>query len=116
MQYLLVCVRAVAVILALLAFGKEAGDASAQEISAKSDIVIYGCTVGGVAGAVTVRSLGRSVIVVSPQDHIGGMTVSGLSWTDFGQVSTLGGIAATFYSRIKQHYDDHSAWAEHDLM
>jgi hypothetical protein len=114
MQYLLVCMRAVAVIFAFLAFGREAKDASAQEISGNSDIVIYGCTVAGVAGAVTVRSLNRSVTVVCPQDHIGGMTVSGLSWTDFGKASTLGGIAAEFYSRIKEHYDDHSAWAKHD--
>ncbi|TJW39834.1 MAG: FAD-dependent oxidoreductase [Mesorhizobium sp.] len=109
-----VCIRAVVAILAFLAFGKGVKDASAQEISGKSAIVIYGCTVAGVAAAVAIRSLDRSATMVCPQDHIGGMTVSGLSWTDFGDVSTLGGVAAEFYSRIKEHYDDYSAWAKHD--
>jgi len=38
--------------------------------------------------------------------HLGGMTSSGLSWTDAGRTGAVGGIAREFYRRIRRRYDD----------
>ena len=37
--------------------------------------------------------------------HIGGMTTSGISVTDIGNKSTIGGLARDFYRRVGKHYE-----------
>lgn len=74
------------------------------------DIVIYGGTSGGVVAAVQAAKSGRSVVLVSPTQHLGGLTTSGLGWTDLGDDSILGGLSREFYHRIYQHYQDGAAW------
>ncbi len=76
------------------------------------DLVIYGGTSAGVVAAVQARAMGRSVILVSPDRHLGGMSASGLGWTDSGDNGVIGGLAREFYRRVKQHYDDPAAWRE----
>ena len=48
------------------------------------DVVVYGDTSGGVTAAVQAARMGKRVILVSPFGHLGGMTASGLGWTDIG--------------------------------
>ncbi|MDQ1231586.1 FAD-dependent oxidoreductase [Sphingomonas sp. SORGH_AS_0879] len=76
-----------------------------------ADIVIYGCTAGGVIAAIEGRRLGRSVTLVCRDAYVGGMTTNGLSWSDTGNHRAIGGLALDFYRRVKRHYDDPAAWS-----
>ncbi|MDR0798832.1 MAG: FAD-dependent oxidoreductase [Dysgonamonadaceae bacterium] len=51
------------------------GCSSTQEY----DIVIYGGTSAAVTAAVQAKRMGQSVVIVSPDKHLGGMTGSGLT-------------------------------------
>ncbi|GET28838.1 FAD-dependent oxidoreductase [Prolixibacter sp. SD074] len=90
----------------LLAFFSCKNDDSVQ----KADVVIYGGTSAAVTAAVEVAHSGKTVIVVSPDTHLGGLTSNGLGFTDTGDKSTIGGIAREFYHRIWLHYNDSAAW------
>lgn len=74
------------------------------------DVVVYGGTSGGVAAAVHLKRKGRSVVLVSPTEHLGGLTTSGLGWTDLGDRTILGGIGREFYQRVYQHYQKPESW------
>jgi len=76
----------------------------------KADIIVYGGTSAAVTAAVQVIHMGKSVIIVSPDKHLGGMSSSGLGFTDTGNKEVIGGIAREFYQLIYQHYQDSSAW------
>ena len=55
--------------------------------SFESDVIIYGGTSAAVTAAVQVANSGHSVIVVSPDKHLGGLSSGGLGWTDSGSKS-----------------------------
>ncbi|NUP97092.1 MAG: FAD-dependent oxidoreductase [Planctomycetaceae bacterium] len=74
------------------------------------DIVIYGGTSGGVIAAVAAARAGRSVVLVEPSQHVGGMTSAGLGATDIGNKRAIGGMAREFYRALRRHYDDPAAW------
>jgi hypothetical protein len=74
------------------------------------DVVIYGGTSAAVGAAVQAARMNKSVIVVSPDTHLGGLSSGGLGWTDSGRKEAVGGIAREFYRRVKQHYDTPNAW------
>ena len=76
----------------------------------EADVIIYGGTSAAVISAVEIARSGRSVIIVSPDDHLGGLTSSGLGFTDSGNTGTIGGLAREFYQRVWIHYNDTSAW------
>lgn len=78
------------------------------------DVVVYGGTSAGVVAAVQTARMEKSVIVIEPSGHIGGMTCNGLGMTDSGRKEVIGGIAREFYQRIKKHYDDPAAWVFED--
>jgi len=73
-------------------------------------VVVYGGTSGGVVAAVQASRSGKSVVLVSPTAHLGGLTTSGLGWTDLGNTAILGGISREFYHRLYLHYQQGSAW------
>ncbi|MCG6158115.1 FAD-dependent oxidoreductase [Rubinisphaera margarita] len=75
-----------------------------------ADVVIYGGTSAGIAAAVQVHRMGKSVIVIEPSDRVGGLTTGGLGQTDIGNKAAIGGIAREFYEDIAAHYEDDSAW------
>jgi hypothetical protein len=75
-----------------------------------SDVIVYGGTSSAIASAIGVSRMGKSVILVSPDKHLGGMTSSGLGFTDTGNKSVIGGIAREFYQLIYQHYQEPGAW------
>lgn len=83
---------------------------SCNHDSYKADIIIYGGTSAAVISAVEVARSGKSVIIVSPDKHLGGLTSSGLGFTDSGNTSAVGGLSREFYHRIWQHYNDSTAW------
>ncbi len=74
------------------------------------DIVVYGGTSSGIAAAVQAKRMGKTVIIVCPDKHLGGLTSGGLTWTDSGRKEAVGGISREFYQRMKKHYDKSDAW------
>jgi hypothetical protein len=91
----------------LLAFSS-AGAATAAENPV--DVVVYGGTSGGVAAAVQTARMGRSVVLIEPGRHLGGLTSGGLGATDIGNKRAIGGLAREFYGRIYRHYARPDAW------
>jgi hypothetical protein len=74
------------------------------------DLVIYGGTSAAVTAAVQARRMGRSVVIVCPEKHLGGLTTSGLGWTDSKNGNAIGGLAREFYQRVWQLYSHSSVW------
>ncbi|MBL9190172.1 MAG: FAD-dependent oxidoreductase [Opitutaceae bacterium] len=78
--------------------------------AADYDVVIYGGTSAAVTAAVQVRRMGKTVAIVCPDRHLGGLSSGGLGYTDTGDKSVIGGLAREFYHRVWRHYDADSAW------
>jgi len=76
----------------------------------EADIIIYGGTSSAVSAAVQAVRMGRSVLVVSPDTHLGGLSAGGLGWTDTGRKETIGGVAREFYHRVWKRYQQPDAW------
>src|SRR5690554_5053096 len=74
------------------------------------DIVIYGGTSAGVAAAIQSSRIGKSVVLIEPSQHLGGLTTGGLGATDIGNKGAIGGISREFYQNIKKHYDNPANW------
>ncbi|MBT8043474.1 MAG: FAD-dependent oxidoreductase, partial [Verrucomicrobiae bacterium] len=49
---------------------------------------------------------------VSQYGHLGGLTSSGLGYTDIGNRRILGGISREFYHRVYLHYQKKDAWVQ----
>lgn len=75
-----------------------------------ADVVVYGDAAAGVAAAVQAARMGKEVILVSQYGHLGGLTSSGLGFTDIGNREILGGISREFYHRVYLHYQNEKAW------
>jgi hypothetical protein len=76
----------------------------------KADVIVYGGTSSAVTTAVQVAKMGRSVIMVSPDKHLGGLSSSGLGFTDTGNKEVIGGLARGFYQLLYQHYMNPGSW------
>jgi hypothetical protein len=88
------------------------GNATAAEKSLEADVVVYGDASGGVAAAVQAARMGKKVILVSQYGHLGGLSGSGLGWSDIGNPAILGGISREFYHRLYLHYLDEESWQQ----
>ena len=76
----------------------------------KADVIVYGGTSSAVTTAVQVARMGKTVIIVSPEKHLGGLSSSGLGYTDTGNKEVIGGIAREFYQLIYNHYHKPESW------
>lgn len=74
------------------------------------DLCIYGGTAAGVIAAVTAARAGRSVVLIEPGRHLGGMSSGGLGFTDFGNKAAVGGLSREFYRRLGKQYGKDEAW------
>ena len=74
------------------------------------DIVIYGGTSAGVIAAVQAKKMGKSVVIVGPDRHLGGLSSGGLGYTDSGDKSVIGGLSRNFYHRVWQYYQQPETW------
>lgn len=74
------------------------------------DLVVYGGTSAGVIAAVQAKRMGKTVVIVSPDRHLGGLSSGGLGFTDTGNKAVIGGLSREFYHRVWKRYDDPSAW------
>jgi len=79
----------------------------------QADVIIYGGTSAAITAAVQVKKMNKSVIIVSPDIHLGGLTSGGLGWTDSGDKSKIGGLSKDFYHRIWKHYQNKDTWKSH---
>lgn len=74
------------------------------------DVVVYGGTPAGLVAAIQVARLGKSVALIEPTAHVGGIMVNGLGGTDidnhpeFQNSMAVGGLALEFYRRVAQYY------------
>jgi len=75
-----------------------------------ADVIVYGGTSSAVMAAVQVSRMNRSVIMVSPEMHLGGLSSSGLGFTDTGNKEVIGGLAREFYQLIYNHYQKPESW------
>ena len=89
----------------------------AQETQAAQqtyDLVVYGGTSAGVIAALQAQRMGKRAIIVCPDAHLGGLSAGGLGWTDSGNKQVIGGLARSFYQRLKRHYDQPGAWRQQE--
>lgn len=74
------------------------------------DVVVYGGTSGGFTAAIQVARMGKTVALLEPSAHVGGMNVEGLGGTDidnhpeFQNSPAVSGLALEFYRRIARTY------------
>ncbi|QDT50914.1 FAD dependent oxidoreductase [Symmachiella dynata] len=94
------------IVIALLVMGLTTTALPAAEF----DVVIYGGTSAAVTAAVEAKQSGKSVVMVSPDKHLGGLSSGGLGWTDTGNKAVIGGLAREFYHRVWKHYQTPEAW------
>lgn len=74
------------------------------------DVVIYGSSPAAFSAAVSAKNAGRSVVIVSPETRVGGLTTGGLGQTDIGNKAAFGGLALRFYKDISDYYKDPANW------
>ncbi|MCB1227720.1 MAG: FAD-dependent oxidoreductase, partial [Verrucomicrobiales bacterium] len=80
------------------------------------DLVIYGGTSAGFTAAIQAAKLGKSVVLLEPTAHIGGINIEGLGGTDidnhreFQNSPAVGGLALEFYRRIAHAYGRQQAF------
>jgi hypothetical protein len=75
-----------------------------------TDVVVYGGTASAITAAIKASKLNHSVLLICPDKHLGGMTASGLGFTDAGNPKLVGGLAKEFYQRIYTYYQSKDAW------
>lgn len=74
------------------------------------DIVVYGGNSAGVIAAYTAKMQGKSVLLIEPGKHLGGLSSGGLGRTDIGNKYAVTGLALDFYRRIGGHYGKLEQW------
>jgi hypothetical protein len=85
-----------------------AGAAHAAEH--RADLIVYGNNSAGIVAAQQAQRMGKSVIVVGPDKHLGGLSAGGLGWTDSGNKAAIGGLSRAFYQRIYDIYQRDETW------
>lgn len=74
------------------------------------DICVYGGSSAGVIAAYTAKMQGKSVVIIEPGNHLGGLTTGGLGATDIGNKYAITGLAKDFYRRVGAYYDKFEQW------
>lgn len=83
---------------------------NAQEKQNRADVIIYGGTSAGIAAAIEVDKMGKTVVVIEPSSRVGGLSTGGLGQTDIGNKQVIGGISLEFYKNIKKYYQNPKNW------
>ncbi|HEY0941960.1 MAG TPA: FAD-dependent oxidoreductase [Steroidobacter sp.] len=74
------------------------------------DVLVYGGTAAGVIAAYTAKQYGRSVLLIEPGRHLGGMSSGGLGYTDIGNKHAVTGLGLDFYRRVGHYYGRFESW------
>lgn len=86
-------------------------------ISASStlyDICVYGESASGVVAAIQGARMGKKVVLLSKNNHVGGLATSGLTATDMNRNDLIGGITKEFYNNIYTYYLKPESWRNQD--
>lgn len=94
------------VFLAAVGSGVHANESQVQSF----DIVVYGSSSAGVTAAVQAAKMGKSVVLIAPGKHLGGMTSNGLGWVDIKMPKALGGLTSFFFRKVWSYYQNDSSW------
>jgi len=98
-------------ILLFLLFVTGSSIAKGQKATASQvDVCIYGGTSAGVIAAYTAKKMGKTVLLIEPGNHLGGLSSGGLGFTDIGNKYVVTGLAKDFYRRIGTHYGQLEQW------
>jgi len=100
--------------LMILCAAAASGCAATTAQNLRADVVVYGDASGGVVAAVQAARMGKDVVLVSQYGHLGGLSSSGLGWTDLGNPKILGGLSREFYHRLYLHYQKDEAWVHQE--
>lgn len=73
-----------------------------EQQNAKYELVVYGDTAAAVIAAVAASRQGIDAAIVAPNKQLGGMLSGGLSQTDRGNDTVIGGMSREFFSRVAQ--------------
>ena len=84
--------------------------AMATKPAPQYDVCVYGGTSAAVTSAYSAAQMGKSVLVVSPDIRIGGLTTGGLGYTDIGNKQVVFGVAKQFYRKLGEHYGRLESW------
>jgi len=76
------------------------------------DVAVYGGTPAGVTAAIQTARMGKKALLISFNQHVGGMTSGGLTASDLGKKESIGGLALEFYTRIGRFSDFSPSAAE----
>ena len=76
----------------------------------RSDIVIYGGSSCGVIAAAQAAQMGKSVVLIEPSKHLGGITSSGLGWVDVNNPHAIGGLTSKYFHHIWHYYQQDASW------
>lgn len=74
------------------------------------DVVIYGGTSAGVIAAAQVKKMGKTVVLIEPGNHLGGMMSNGLGWVDIKTPQAIGGLSAKYFNSLWKYYQRDSSW------
>jgi len=85
-------------------------NSTSRDSDISADVIVYGGTSAAVTAAVQLSKMGKSVVVVSPDLHLGGLTSSGLGYTDTGNKQVIGGLSREFYQRVYDYYLESENW------
>jgi hypothetical protein len=94
--------------MCLLPLVDPAGSGAAAQLQV--DVLVYGGTSAGVIAAYTAKQYGKSVLLVEPGRHLGGMSSGGLGQTDIGNKFAVTGLGLDFYRRVGRYYGRFEAW------
>jgi hypothetical protein len=98
------------VLLVLVAWSLSPAPALLAAESFEAEEIVYGGTSSGIIAAVQAKKLGKSVIVVGPDKHLGGLSSGGLGFTDTGNKAVIGGLSRDFYHRVWREYQKPETW------
>ncbi|KAA3662343.1 MAG: FAD-dependent oxidoreductase, partial [Calditrichaeota bacterium] len=74
------------------------------------DICIYGGTPAGVISAYAAKKMGKSVLLIEPGKHLGGIASGGLGQMDIQAKWAISGLARDFFRRVGTHYGVFEKW------
>lgn len=91
----------------LLAGSRSVGSLAPISDAESVDLLVYGATAAGVMTAYAAARQGVRVVLVEPGHHLGGMVTGGLSATDLGHYTIIGGYPRAFFMKAAEHYGVH---------
>lgn len=79
---------------------------SPVDMPLQADVCVYGGSEAAFTAAVQAARMGKSVILIEPNGHPGGMMVEGIAKDiRFGSHAVISGIARELYTNIETHYN-----------